>query len=129
MEEGVAKQPVTKQSVTKQVETRATSKALGIVKAAGLRRDAGVEIETRTVETRVSLRASKLENLRSQAEQALRQNHIHALRRLSVQRLDNDSLIIQGVVSSFYHKQLAQEAIRSLLGNFSLVNSVEVSDS
>ena len=47
------------------------------------------------------------------------------LRRLVVRATD-DEIVITGRVSSYYMKQLAQEALRPTLGERRLVNRVEV---
>jgi hypothetical protein len=47
------------------------------------------------------------------------------LRRLVVRETDDEVLVI-GQVSSFYLKQLAQEAVRSAANGRSIVNRVEV---
>ncbi|AWM39457.1 hypothetical protein GobsT_22160 [Gemmata obscuriglobus] len=50
---------------------------------------------------------------------------IGQLRRLVV--IDNDTeVLITGQVSSYYHKQLAQEYLRRILGKRVIVNHVEV---
>ncbi len=36
----------------------------------------------------------------------------------------DDALLLCGLVASFYHKQLAQEAIRLIVGEYPLVNAV-----
>ncbi len=50
----------------------------------------------------------------------------YALRELQVQR-EGDALLISGRVSSFYHKQLAQEVVRHAAEGVEVVNSIEVS--
>ena len=49
---------------------------------------------------------------------------------LSVQRIwcefDGGRLVLQGQVPSFYHKQLAQEAVAGLDGVAQVVNDIEV---
>ena len=49
-----------------------------------------------------------------------------ALRHLRVQGADG-SLVISGTVTCYYHKQLAQEALRPIRGDLELVNHVKVS--
>lgn len=46
-----------------------------------------------------------------QAQQALSASPIYALRYLRVAQ-ENDTLRISGTLSSFYHKQLAQEVVK-----------------
>lgn len=59
------------------------------------------------------------------AGSALRQSPIPALRRLLVEET-NAAIVIGGVVSSYYLKQLAQETIMPVLGGRELVNRVTV---
>jgi len=64
-------------------------------------------------------------DVQPRAQSALAGSPISELRDLTV--VDQDGiLLISGVVSSFYHKQLAQEAIRSACREADLVNSIEV---
>lgn len=53
----------------------------------------------------------------------LRQSPIPALRKLSVEETDQ-TVVILGCVSSYYHKQLAQETIMPHLGGRELLNRV-----
>jgi hypothetical protein len=59
-----------------------------------------------------------------QAVRTLQSTH-PALRHLCVEG-SRESLIISGTVTCYYYKQLAQEALRSLLGDLQLVNQVKV---
>ena len=59
------------------------------------------------------------------AQRALRSSPIFALRELRGE-CEGEVLWIHGRVSSFYHKQLAQEAIRSLSAGRQVVNSIDV---
>ena len=56
----------------------------------------------------------------------LRQSQLPDLRRLHVEETEFE-VIITGVVSSYYLKQLAQETIRAAVGQRSLRNRVVVS--
>jgi hypothetical protein len=56
---------------------------------------------------------------------ALRHSPIPALRKLSLEETEN-AVIIQGRVSSYYLKQLAQETILPLLDGRELRNRVQV---
>jgi hypothetical protein len=56
---------------------------------------------------------------------ALRQSPIPALRKLSVEESEA-AVVIDGKVSSYYLKQLAQETLMPLLGNRELRNRVSV---
>jgi hypothetical protein len=60
-----------------------------------------------------------------QVSTVIRQSPIPALRRLSVNE-DETTVILQGTVSSYYLKQLAQEMIKPMLAGRQLVNSVAV---
>jgi hypothetical protein len=66
-----------------------------------------------------------LANAQSRAQTALAASPIYALRELRVERQDS-SLRLCGLVASFYHKQLAQEVVRSLAGDLEVINSVLV---
>ncbi len=60
---------------------------------------------------------------------ALANSPIFELRELCVEfDRTRDSLLISGVVSSFYHKQLAQEVVRAVCRNveYELINAIRV---
>ncbi len=59
------------------------------------------------------------------ARKALANSPIYALRVLQVEH-DGDSLVLSGHVETFYHKQLAQEAVRAVVAQLDLINEVEV---
>jgi hypothetical protein len=61
------------------------------------------------------------------AQDALLTSPVHELRKLVVERQD-DRLLITGNVHSFYHKQLAQEAIRLVCGKIELMNQIDVAE-
>jgi hypothetical protein len=61
----------------------------------------------------------------AQASCALKKSSHQALRQLQVEG-SADTLIIQGTVSCYYLKQLAQETLRSIRGNLHLDNRVHV---
>ena len=63
---------------------------------------------------------------RERAQSALSNSPVFDLRELRVEER-GDSLLISGNVSSYYHKQLAQEAVRSAIGSSCLDNRVLVS--
>ena len=42
--------------------------------------------------------------------------------------LQRGNLVLRGKVTSFYHKQLAQEVVRAVAGSVDLINSVEVQE-
>jgi len=61
----------------------------------------------------------------TRATQALHRSPIPALRKLSLEETD-DVVVINGRVSSYYLKQLAQEAVMPALGGRQLRNRVAV---
>jgi hypothetical protein len=61
----------------------------------------------------------------TRASQALRRSPIPALRKLSLEETD-DVVVINGRVSTYYLKQLAQEAVMPALGGRELRNRVAV---
>ena len=64
-------------------------------------------------------------DVQPRAQTALATSPIHELRDLEVEQ-QNGKLVIRGAVSSFYHKQLAQEVVRAVCREIELVNSVRV---
>ena len=66
-------------------------------------------------------------DVHSAARTALLNSPICELRDLKVEQSDKE-LVIDGVVSTFYHKQLAQEAVRSACEGFDVevTNSIRV---
>jgi BON domain-containing protein len=61
----------------------------------------------------------------ARARAALSRSKIRDLRRLTI-ALDEGRIVVRGRVSSFYHKQLAQELIRGELGDVNVVNEMQV---
>lgn len=59
------------------------------------------------------------------ASATLARSSVRELRTIRVDRSEND-LKLTGSVRSFYHKQLAQEAVRSVAGGLRVVNRVDV---
>ena len=59
------------------------------------------------------------------ATDALAKSSVRELRQLRVDHNANN-LQLTGRVRSFYHKQLAQEAVRSVAGGLQVVNRVDV---
>jgi len=64
-------------------------------------------------------------DLQTKAQSALTESGVVALRDLQVEHV-GDGLLLRGVVSSFYHKQLAQEMVRVVIGDVALVNDIDV---
>ena len=64
-------------------------------------------------------------SIEQRARAALAKSPIYALQCLEVQR-SGERLLIRGSVSSYYHKQLAQEVIRSVVGEIEVINSLQV---
>jgi BON domain len=65
------------------------------------------------------------QDVRARAQQLLSTSPIYALREIQVEQ-DGDTICLRGVVSSFYHKQLAQELIRHALAGTEVTNSLRV---
>jgi hypothetical protein len=61
----------------------------------------------------------------SKAKSELVRSQLFDLQGLNVEQ-SGEHLVIRGRVRSFYHKQLAQELVRSVSGGLRVVNSVEV---
>ena len=66
-----------------------------------------------------------LKDVRSRAQGALASSPIYALRELQVEQV-GEALLLVGRVDTFYHKQLAQEAVRAVAGGLQVVNEVDV---
>jgi len=64
-------------------------------------------------------------DVRSRAQEVLSGSPIYALRELYVEQ-QGDALVIRGLVASFYHKQLAQEVIRTAAEGLEVINSIQV---
>jgi len=59
------------------------------------------------------------------AQSALAASPVYDLRDVQVEQRE-DSLVLSGHVSSFYHKQLAQEVVRLVAGEVTVTNSIDV---
>ena len=57
--------------------------------------------------------------------QVLRHHPVGSLRGLQVEEAENE-VVLSGTLASFYHKQLAQEALLPHLSGRRLINQVEV---
>ncbi|MEN6407432.1 MAG: BON domain-containing protein [Thermoguttaceae bacterium] len=66
-----------------------------------------------------------LAGVQPRAQAALCNSPFYELRDLLVEQR-NDALQLSGCVSSFYHKQLAQEVVRSVCKDATVVNSIRV---
>ncbi|MGD9720352.1 MAG: BON domain-containing protein [Pirellulales bacterium] len=64
-------------------------------------------------------------DLQKRAQRALKASPFYALRELQVEQ-DGDALLIRGLVTSFYHKQLAQEVVRHAAEGVEVVNFIDV---
>lgn len=60
------------------------------------------------------------------ARRALEGSPIQPLRNIQVD-CSGDTMVLTGQLKSFYHKQLAQELVRTVAGEIELVNSINVS--
>ena len=69
--------------------------------------------------------SASIEDFQPRAQSALADSPIYELRDLQVERQDG-VLVISGSVSSFYHKQLAQEVVRSVCDGIDVINSILV---
>jgi hypothetical protein len=59
------------------------------------------------------------------AEEALRESSSPEIRGLAVKQ-DEFSVVLHGHVSSFYHKQLAQELVRNKINGVEVINKAQV---
>jgi hypothetical protein len=64
-------------------------------------------------------------DLQSRAQTALANSPFFELHELHVEQRES-SLFISGTVSSFYHKQLAQEVVRTVCKGIEVTNSIQV---
>ena len=61
----------------------------------------------------------------ARAKAALSKSKIRDLRRLTVAQ-DHGQIVVRGRVSSYYHKQLAQELILREVGDVTVTNEMQV---
>jgi hypothetical protein len=66
-----------------------------------------------------------VKDVQKRAQKALAASPVFALRELQVEQR-GDALLLRGLVTSFYHKQLAQEVVRNAAEGVELVNSIDV---
>ena len=66
-----------------------------------------------------------IDDVQPRAQAALTNSPFYELRELQVEQRDG-TLQISGCVSSFYHKQLAQEVVRSVCKGIEVMNSIRV---
>ena len=64
-------------------------------------------------------------DVRLKAQAALADSSIYDLRGLLVEQ-HNGNLVISGLVSQYYHKQLAQEIVLSICQDIEVINSIHV---
>ena len=69
--------------------------------------------------------ATLISDLRPRVQAALADSPVYELRNLNVEQREG-KLIIIGSVSSFYHKQLAQEVVRSVCRDSEIHNAILV---
>lgn len=72
-----------------------------------------------------TLAVQELQAVEARVKEALANSPVAVLRSLSVDRYDL-GLVISGTVKTFYQKQLAQEAVRSVAKEVTLINAVKV---
>ena len=65
------------------------------------------------------------QDVETQAKAALATSPIYVLRELHVEQ-SGGLLLLSGRVDSFYHKQLAQEVVRTVADGVQVVNSINV---
>lgn len=68
---------------------------------------------------------SSQNDFRPRAQAALSNSPFYELHDLQVED-HGEALLISGTVTSFYHKQLAQEVVRSVCRDIELINSIHV---
>lgn len=66
-----------------------------------------------------------LTDIADRAQEALLRSRIFDLRRLAVDQ-EGEAVVLRGRVSSFYHKQLAQELVRTAIDGVEVVNAISV---
>lgn len=66
-----------------------------------------------------------INDVQPRAQQALQASPIYALREVRVEQAGT-TLLLSGRVSSFYHKQLAQELVLALAEGVEVVNTIDV---
>ena len=71
--------------------------------------------------------ATILDEVQPRARAALCNSPFYELRELQVEHR-GDALLLSGCVSSFYHKQLAQEVVRSVCAGIKVINSIHVAE-
>ncbi len=67
--------------------------------------------------------AIAVDQLQPRAQAALASSPFYELRELQVEWRDG-ALLLSGCVSSFYHKQIAQEVVRSVCRDTVVINSI-----
>jgi hypothetical protein len=67
--------------------------------------------------------AIAVDELQPRAQAALASSPFYELRELQVEWRDG-ALLLSGCVSSFYHKQIAQEVVRSVCNDVLVINSI-----
>jgi hypothetical protein len=73
----------------------------------------------------VLVNTATLADTAARARHALSRSRIYDLRRLSVDQ-DGQAVVLRGRVSSFYHKQLAQEVVRNAIDGAEVINAIRV---
>jgi len=66
------------------------------------------------------------DTLAQAAKERLQRSPYHGIRQLSCACNDEGVLFLRGRLSSFYHKQLAQEAVAKVQGIKRLINEIDV---
>ncbi len=69
--------------------------------------------------------ADEVDEALAMAKAVMRGSAVQQIRRLRVERF-GECIVMDGRVSSFYHKQVAQELIRCKLPDITVVNEIQV---
>jgi hypothetical protein len=88
-------------------------------------------MEDETMTTRTLERSSAPPNSLQQdallkARAALANSSIYVLRKLQIDRDEDDALVMRGRVDSYYHKQLAQELVKAATDGTKVINALQV---
>jgi hypothetical protein len=84
-----------------------------------------VAVEAASEKELSGMASNLINDLHNRAQTALSNSPFFELHELQVELRDS-TLYISGNVSSFYHKQLAQEVVRSVCQGIEVINSIQV---
>jgi osmotically-inducible protein OsmY len=69
--------------------------------------------------------AQQLIDVVAHSKEVLRRSALADIRTLEVES-DGDRLVLKGIVGSYFHKQLAQELVRNVVGDHEIANAISV---